>query len=193
MAKVTGPLFSVEASGKVSDALVYFPWKGRHVVREWLKPANPKFPDQGDIRLILGALGRGCSPIHKTSVVAADVRLYMATGNTWVAEIVQYMIKNVVNDGTAWDALFTELEALTDLKTALVAKATELNIHAFDVDYKGCTNAAAGALILYCMAKCFTNWELLGTKGFQRAPYTTALASWTSSEVDAMCAEFVAT
>ena len=41
MAKVDGPLLSLEARGKVADAIVFFPWKGRHVVRQWLKPTNP--------------------------------------------------------------------------------------------------------------------------------------------------------
>ena len=189
MAKVTGPLFSVEARGKLGDAIVYFPWKGRHVVREWLKPANPKSADQGDIRLILGALGRACSPIHKTSVVADDVRLYMATGNTWIAEIVQYMVDSVVNDGTAWDALVTEAEAHSAW-AAFGTEAAALNLHELDVDYKGCADLAAPGTILYLIAKCLTNWELLGTKGFQRSPYTIALASWSEANIQSMVAEF---
>ena len=46
MAKVKGPLFSVGASGKIADTLVYFPWKGLEVVRQWLVPADPKTPAQ---------------------------------------------------------------------------------------------------------------------------------------------------
>jgi len=41
MAKVDGPLFSLEARGKIGQAIVFFPWKGRHAVRRWLKPTNP--------------------------------------------------------------------------------------------------------------------------------------------------------
>lgn len=191
MAKVTGPLFSVEASGKIADAIVFFPWKGRHVVREWLKPANPQSADQGDQRLICGALGRACSVIHTTSPVAVDVRLYMATGNTWVAEIVQYMIDNVINDGTAWDALVTEYEAHT-ASSDFDDEAAALNLHQLDITYKGCADLAAPGAILYLIAKCTTNWELLGTKGFQRTPYTTALASWVLATIQAMVAEFAA-
>lgn len=189
MAKVTGPLFSVEATGKVADALVYFPWKGRHVVREWLKPANPKSADQGDIRLICGALGRACSPIHKTSVVADDVRLYMATGNTWVAEIVQYMVKNVINDGTEWDALHAVYAGHT-AKASFDSEAVALNLAELDIIYKGAASKAEPGMILYLAAKCFTDWELLGTKGFQRSPYTIALASWVLANIQAMVAEF---
>ncbi|KKM89904.1 hypothetical protein LCGC14_1244040 [marine sediment metagenome] len=191
MAKVTGPLFSVSASGKIADAIVFFSWKGRNVVRQWLKPSNPMTADQGDIRLIIGALGRACSPIHTTSVVATDVRLFAATGATWVSEIVKYMIDNVINDGTAWDALVTEYEAHTataDFDT----EAAALNLAQLDIPYKGAADLAEPGAILYLIAKCLSNWELLGTKGFQRTPYTTALASWALAQIQAMVAEFAA-
>lgn len=192
MAKVTGPLFSVSATGKIADAIVFFGWKGRHVVRQWLKPANPKTSGQGDSRLICGALGRACSPIHKTSAVAADIRLYAAVGATWVSEIISYMIKNVINDGTAWDALVTEAEAHT-VWAAFGTEAVALNLAQYDISYKGCSDLAAPGTILYLIAKCLTNWELLGTKGFQRSPYTIALASWSEANIQSMVAEFAAT
>lgn len=46
MAKVKAPLFSFGASGKLADSLVYFPWKGLNVVRQWVIPTNPKSDDQ---------------------------------------------------------------------------------------------------------------------------------------------------
>jgi len=191
MAKVTGPLFSVSATGKIADAIVFFPWKGRHVVRQWLKPANPKSAAQGDQRLICGALGRAVSPIHSTSAVATDVRLYMATGATWVSEIIKYMIDNVVNDGTAWDALVTEYEAHT-ATAAFDTEAADLNLHELDIPYKGAADLAAPGAILYLMAKCFSNWYLLGSKGFIRTPYDTALADWVEADIQEMVAEFAA-
>lgn len=42
MARVNGPLFSLGASGKLADSLVYMTWKGIQDVRRWLKPANPQ-------------------------------------------------------------------------------------------------------------------------------------------------------
>lgn len=191
MAKVTGPLFSVSATGKIANAIVFFPWKGRHVVRQWLKPANPKSESQGDSRLICGALGRACSPIHTTSDVAVDVRLYAAVGATWVSEIIKYMIDQVINDGTAWDALVTEYEAHT-ATAAFNSEAAALSLAQLDITYKGCSDLAAPGMILYLIAKCLTNWELLGTKGFQRSPYTIALASWSEANIQSMVAEFAA-
>lgn len=41
MAKVTGPLFSMSASGKLANSLVYMSWKGIDDVRQFVIPANP--------------------------------------------------------------------------------------------------------------------------------------------------------
>ncbi len=46
MAKVKGPLFSLSASGKLADSLVYMNWKGIDDVRQYVIPANPKSADQ---------------------------------------------------------------------------------------------------------------------------------------------------
>lgn len=51
MAKLTGPLFSLGAAGKIGNALVYFRIKGRDVVRRWLVPHNPESADQVEQRL----------------------------------------------------------------------------------------------------------------------------------------------
>jgi len=46
MAKVKGPLFSLDASGKVANSLVYMKWKGISDVRSYVIPANPKTEKQ---------------------------------------------------------------------------------------------------------------------------------------------------
>ena len=57
-AKVDGPLFSLEAKGKIGDAIVFFPWKGRHAVRRWLKPTNPRDIDHKLVRQKMAAFGK---------------------------------------------------------------------------------------------------------------------------------------
>jgi len=52
LAKVHGPLFSLDARNKIGNALVYGIWKGIPWVRCWRKPQNPKEPDQVAQRLI---------------------------------------------------------------------------------------------------------------------------------------------
>jgi len=42
MAKLKAPLMSLGASGQLGKSLVFFPWKGLDVVREYVIPANPR-------------------------------------------------------------------------------------------------------------------------------------------------------
>lgn len=46
MAKLTGPLFSLSASGKLAKTLVYADWKGIDYVRQYVTPANPNSASQ---------------------------------------------------------------------------------------------------------------------------------------------------
>jgi len=41
MAKVKGPLFSLDARGQIAKTLVYMGWKGIADVRKYVIPANP--------------------------------------------------------------------------------------------------------------------------------------------------------
>jgi hypothetical protein len=50
MAKVKGPLFSLDASGKLADSIVYLKWKGISDVRSYVIPANPRSPRQQEQR-----------------------------------------------------------------------------------------------------------------------------------------------
>jgi len=50
MALVNGPLFSLQASGKLADAIVFSRWKGRPYVREAVTPSNPKSAAQVAMR-----------------------------------------------------------------------------------------------------------------------------------------------
>lgn len=53
MAGVKGPLFSLDASGSVGDAIVFAKWKGRNYVRRHAIPANPKSVGQVSVRVML--------------------------------------------------------------------------------------------------------------------------------------------
>ena len=50
MARVSGPLFSMSASGTIGKALTYGAWKGIAWVRTWFSPANPKSVKQVNVR-----------------------------------------------------------------------------------------------------------------------------------------------
>ena len=58
MAKLVGPFMSLEARGKLGDALVAFGWKGRNVLRAWTVPSNPRSINQKIIRQKFEAMGK---------------------------------------------------------------------------------------------------------------------------------------
>jgi len=50
MARVKGPLFSLEASGTVAKTIVYSKWKGRQYTRKHTIPYNPQSDKQVNCR-----------------------------------------------------------------------------------------------------------------------------------------------
>lgn len=69
MAKLKGPLFSLGASGAIGEALVYFPWKGLNVAREYVIPSNPKTAPQTTQR---GYLTAAVDGIHAAQADATN-------------------------------------------------------------------------------------------------------------------------
>lgn len=55
MAKVTGPLFSLDARNSVGNAIVFSSWKGVNYVRARVIPKNPKSDLQVAIRALIKA------------------------------------------------------------------------------------------------------------------------------------------
>jgi len=56
MARLTGALFSLAASGTIADTLTFAKWKGIQYVRTRVIPANPNTADQQDVRGIFSTL-----------------------------------------------------------------------------------------------------------------------------------------
>jgi len=53
MVRVTGPCYSISASGTIADAITYASWKGVAYAREWFTPQNPKSAAQIVVRAVL--------------------------------------------------------------------------------------------------------------------------------------------
>lgn len=65
MARVTGPLMSMEASGTIGKTLTFANWVGRQYVRRWTRPSNPQTQDQMDQRNAFSVIGVGVSQANK--------------------------------------------------------------------------------------------------------------------------------
>jgi len=123
MAKVDGPLFSLEARGKIGEALVFFPWKGRHAVRRWLKPTNPRDIDQKLIRQKLAAVGRCIGKFLGVSTAYPNGSLAIVQWKTktpatqiWNAYIVKNALKKLASDAT-WILFSASIAAADELVT----------------------------------------------------------------------------
>ena len=57
MARVTGPLMSIDASGTLAGALVFAKWRGRNYVRRHAVPSNPRTASQVSSRAIMKFVG----------------------------------------------------------------------------------------------------------------------------------------
>lgn len=174
----------MEASGKLADALVYFTWKGISVARQWVVPVNKMSSTQGDQRLFLGGTGRGVGQINVSSSFAQqliDLGL-IPGGQTKQSFMVKYILDHYLTDLTTYAA---ELAALTGHAEYDVwgTAADALGLVEFDLDYA--TAAAYNkALGLYLIAKTAI------ALGFTGTPYTTALASWVTADINGMVSDF---
>ena len=183
MAKVTGPLFSMTASGSLGKAIVYSIWKGVQYVREHVTPTNKKTDHQGDVRLVLGGLAKSLAPVVKNSVFYNRLTPLIPGGQSWISYCIQYM-RNVlyphVAEFEALNTAVTNHSAVSDW----IAGAADANLACFDVSYKGTASSFKKEMQLYAVA------QLGFALGFTTAPFATALASWSATEIDALVAEF---
>jgi len=187
MAKVTGPLFSVGASGKIADAMVHFPWKGRHIVRQWLKPSNPQTTLQGDMRQTLGGLGRACAHVHTNSQYAVDTREVAATGQTWVSAFVKYCVNTWMVNSAAFEAKWTEATVHAHWGK-FDSEAKALGMATFNVAYKGTSNQFIEGLQLYMLACFGCAQHTLNADNFNREPFLDTIGSWVAADIDALVA-----
>ena len=180
MAKVTGPLFSISASGKIANAMVFFGWKGINVVRKFVIPSNPQSATQGDQRIIMGGTGRAVGKVNSGSSFAQqliDLGL-IPSGQTKQSYLVKYIIDTYIYDATTYAAELALLTGHTSYSDWQAA-ADDLTIVEFDLDYA--TNAPYNkALGLYLLAKASISLDFVGT------PYTTAITAWVTADINGM-------
>jgi hypothetical protein len=184
MAKVSGPLYSMSASGKIGDALVFFGWKGNNVVRGWVKPSNKMSGTQGDQRIMIGGTGRAVGEIKPEKAFAQqliDLKL-IPGGQTKQSFIVKYILDHYLIDAAAYAAALAELTGHTSYG-AFQAAADTLGLVAFDLPY-AVVAPYDKALGLYLIAKTAVALALTGT------PYTTNITAWVTADVQGMITDF---
>ena len=179
MAKVTGPLMSMSASGKVADAIVFSTWKGVAYVRQWLKPANPQSTGQGDQRIVVGGTGRACGKVAVTSPynVKLAALAVIPAGQSKQSYLVQYILAHFLDTMTKYTAELAVITGHTAF-TSFSAGANTLGITEFDLAYATVTPYVK-ELGIYLLFK--TQQAL----GFTGSAYTVTFSSMTAADVHA--------
>lgn len=187
MAKVTGPLFSIGARNKFASVLVYFPWKGLNIVRELVKPSQPREPAVMNVRIKMKALGKGSNAFSPTSTLADAIREKTPSGSVWNADWIGVAVKQYQNTDAKYDALETEYEAhVAKASFETCASGIGLADEILCVEGKCADHPATyiAGLVVYSLAKaCYYR----GVLDESLVPYTDP-ADWDEAAVTAFCA-----
>lgn len=97
MAKVSGPLMSMDASGKFGGTLVFGKWKGRPTVRQLVRPSNPQSANQQTARNAMRVMAVGQAWANSTALKRAGET------TTDRAELV-----NLAPSGQAWNGFLVK-------------------------------------------------------------------------------------
>ncbi len=192
MAKVTGPLMSLDASGTVGGTATFSKWKGRNYVRLRVTPMNPQTNGQATSRTYLGALGQGLSAVltrakdslNVGSQFWADGVSFAPAGQSWISfasrTILGTNFGNIAAIVTAYTAVSSTPKGYYDANAAL-AGLTD-----FSLPYGTAGTIHAGA-IFYGMYKFAV--EQLGytaPAGGLGSPTNTELVNFTAYMQDSV-------
>ena len=190
MAKVTGPLFSLSASGKIGDIMVHFGWKGRNVVRQWLKPTNPRDQQQKEVRQALAAAGKNVKFIKtpQTGLLSGSKMYQLLVADAPATQIWNaHFSKNILEDLSAPAALTAFSDAMfgTDTIGKWRAEAVALGFTTLTDAVKFATELspelqlAMGAYAAYKLnLSSYTN------------VYNTYPSNWTTDEIESFACDY---
>lgn len=190
MAKVDGPLFSLEARGQVGNGIVFFPWKGRHVVRRWLKPTNPHATLQGYVRVALKLIGKGVGKITSAGALYTANVAKAPAGLNWNAFHGKGFLDLCVAGGTfatsAFTALISAYSAFDATTQTWGAAASGLTLLDFTFGYGYTTPVPAGFILYAAALAAYNNAASWGTQ------YTDDPDTFANSDIDAFATAFTA-
>ncbi|MBW7998482.1 MAG: hypothetical protein FVQ81_18300 [Candidatus Glassbacteria bacterium] len=81
MVKVSGPMFSLAASGSLAKTITFATWKGRPYARELVTPANPKSGLQTGMRSMFGFLSQYWTNVSAASQTSWDAQAEQITAS----------------------------------------------------------------------------------------------------------------
>lgn len=170
MAKVTGGLFSIEASGKFANALVF---DRRGYVRGYKRPTNPQTAAQGNVRQVMLAAQRAIGVTGSTT--RTDARAVAPIDYRWNSYLVQQIIDK---ETAAWESSLAAFNALDPAEqTAWTDEAEALGVPEVSMPYAGDPPIPAGAT-LFALARTLFK---LGIHAAAGAPDGANAAAWATN------------
>lgn len=135
MAKVSGPLMSMDARGKYGNTLVFSGWKGRPTVRQLVQPTNPMSTNQTTARNMVrvgGAIQRFVNlstlvNANLTLTDKAEIQAITPSGQAWNGYLVNALIGagalNYAAGNAAWTAIGGTAQGNWDTAAAALVPA----------------------------------------------------------------------
>ena len=195
MAKVEGPLFSLEARGKIGNVMVHFPWKGRNVVRKWLKPTNPRDVDQKIIRQKMASFGKCLAAMETPGTVLADGaaavvawKVKTPAAQIWNAYFSKKGMEYVANDSTFTNDLSEALFACDTTSDIWAGCATALGLDTILSTADAFATDISPELQLFMAAYAAYAVELSTATDI----YSSYPSSWTTGQISQFATDFTA-
>jgi hypothetical protein len=132
MAKVIGPLLSVDARGKLANAMVFMGWKGLKTVRQFVVPANPNTDPQKAVRATFTTAVGKHHLLLGPDKVAWDARAsgqQLSGFNLFMKKVI-----DCLNIPKVW-ALYTEVEVTPVSKNAFTVGGISDNAALVKIKY----------------------------------------------------------
>lgn len=146
MSKVTGPLLSLDARGKIGGAIVFGGWKGIQTVRQLVTPSNPRTTGQMEVRSKLAVAGKATKVLASTSTLADHLRSVAPNGQSYAS----YLQKELLGANFATiDAAMTayNLGGNATVKGYFDTEAGVLGVQAVDLSSIGGDTYTAGSVL----------------------------------------------
>lgn len=156
MAKVTGPLMSLDASGTVGKTAVFSKWKGQNYVRLRVTPMNRQTSDMQNVRIKCGGMGYACSFVTRDVPGEGNVGFYSdakaaaPAGQSWIS----FAMKQLLGANmSTFDGKATAYTSVNPTNQGYYATAAaNLGLTAFSIAVVGTVTSIVAAEILYHLA-----------------------------------------
>ena len=180
-AKVTGPLQSFSAAGKVANSLIFQTHNGQNVVRQYFRPTVANTMEQTNNRIYMAVVSQGLAAVLPSLPYTQDLLTVVPSGQTWSSYIQQYATRRFGRGTTGLNNFRLDVQRHPNhANLALFAARIQFKGFVFDNGIFPDTVISAAAVFYLLAELAFELKERFGL--YDRDVYNTPLDSWTLNE-----------